>query len=499
MLMDKAHMTNLTVQESQGQPEAVSRASRAVQIIFVALCALCVLLPLVGMLWAQTNETTENRRLAEMPEITSEDGSFNVDILSDLGAYFEDHFAYRNELVALNAYLRTGLTATSPAPSVIYGQNGRLFYEGTLDDYTGAGTLSERGAENVAFNLMLMQGYVEAQGASFLFAIAPNKNSLYPENMPYYEIAGADRTVEKLEPLLEEQDVRYADLFSLFNEHDEDLYYLRDSHWNTKGALLVSDELIDELGRIQFGALPDAEAGERVDGYVGDLNKMLYPAWQIPEEDIAFEGLTWSFVESDAVDESWIETESGLGSHQVIEADLLMYRDSFANNLIPFLSTAYERAYYSKWVPYDLTQVAALGVRDVIIERAERHIGDLNESPAIMPAPRYGLDLDYLTQQGDLLAPYNVHVEEDGPYYRIEGALPQECGSDTEIYLEVSDGKSSMFFVPFHVTTEGSDFGFVAYLEKSAVAEGAACMVYGIDGSDIIAQGDIVLKEESQR
>lgn len=492
MPMDDAHMTHPTDSSER------ALVPRAALIAFVAACAVCLLLPLVGMLWAPTLTTTENRQLRPLPELVSEEGIPNASFLSGLGSCFEDHFAYRNELVALNAYLRTGLFATSPSPSVVFGEDGRLYYEGTLGEYTGTEVLTERGADNVAFNLMLMQGYVESQGASFAFAIAPNKNSLYSQEMPYYEMAGERRSIEVLEPYLEERDVRSVDLFALFEERGEDLYYLRDSHWNTKGALIVSEALIDGLGRIQFDGLPDPQEGSIVDGYVGDLNRMLYPAWPVPEEDFSFEGLDWAYVEGSAVDDSWIETRSGLPAHRVIDDSLLMYRDSFANNLIPFLSTAYERAYYSKWVPYDLTQVGALGVRDVVIERAERHIADLNEDPAIMPAPRFGLDLAIMSEgEGALEAP-SLSIEEDGPYYRVTGALPAECALGTEVYLEVADAQRSVYYVPFRVRVDANDFGFVAYLEKDAIMPGSTCAVYGIDGTSIIAKGKAVLEGEAK-
>ena len=132
-----------------------------------------------------TNVTTENKELSRFPSLRGEEG-WNRDYLSDLGTYFEEHFAFRQELVSANSELRSKLVKTSSEKKVVLGQNGWLYYSGTIGDYQGTRLLSERSLFNTAHNLAMMQGMTEALGSEFYYTISPNKNTLYGENMPYY-------------------------------------------------------------------------------------------------------------------------------------------------------------------------------------------------------------------------------------------------------------------------------------------------------------------------
>lgn len=479
-------------------PRKASRGLRAVRVAFVAACAAVCLVPLVGMAWAPTTATTENRELAAVPALV-EDGAVNTGYLSDWGAYFEDRFAFRNELVSANAELRSALFGVSATDSVVVGSDGWLYYGGTLSDFCGWDVLSGRAIDNIAFNLSLMQGYCEAQGATFTLAIAPNKNTLYPENMPYYYVAADEHALDLLKPALDERGVNYANLEEAFSSADETLYYLRDSHWNTKGALLAAETIMEAAGRPASG-LSGASAVE-VDGYVGDLNGMLYPTTAEPEADYSYESsLTWEYVEGGDVEDSWIATK-GEGS-----GTLLVFRDSFGNNMLQFFADAYDAAYFSKLVPYDLPQIGALGADDVVVERAERHLSDFGTDPAIMPAPSVALGLDPHAAgavAGGTLAESTASVAaegspdgaanavgrnepsaagegagslgvcRDGSYFVVQGVLPDMVAHpDTEIFVGVETGGATRWFVPFRIAAEGSDYGYKAFLPEGLL-EGA--------------------------
>ena len=73
---------------------------------------------------------------------------------------------------------------TSASKDVILGKQNWLYYKDTEDDYLGKNILSDAEIEIISNNIKMMQQYVEAQGAKFLFFIAPNKNSLYGQYMP---------------------------------------------------------------------------------------------------------------------------------------------------------------------------------------------------------------------------------------------------------------------------------------------------------------------------
>ena len=102
--------------------------------IFIILVFALLLVPFAGMSFWATNETTENTELAGWPALT-EDGKWNEAYLSEMGEYFEDHFAFRQYFVTANALLRGKVLKSSATDQVVVGTDDWLYYSGTLHSY----------------------------------------------------------------------------------------------------------------------------------------------------------------------------------------------------------------------------------------------------------------------------------------------------------------------------------------------------------------------------
>ena len=436
--------------------------------VFIAACLVMCLIPFGCMIFARTDTTTENKRLKEFPAVTAKDGALNTDFLKDMGAYFEDHFAFRQQLVTADAEVQSNVFRVSNVDTVIKGENGWLYYQATLDDYIGK-TMSGRNIRNVAHNLSVMQRYVESKGAKFLFAVAPNKNSLYGENMPYYDRvkAGSVRSHDLLEPKMAEEKIRYLDLFTLFEEQDETLYLKRDSHWNNKGAMLVYNAMLDALGKTHDDfASADVERAEKE---YGDLNKMLYPLSAKPEWNYYYTlPQAYRFTSrTTSVEDAWIETENPRA-----QGTLLMYRDSFGNTLIPILSEAFGKAGYSKLMPYDLAaDLDRCRPEYVIVEKVERNLNEYAEDPPVLPAREISLDVP--AEQGESAAAVTVEEPESNmTYWLFSGTVdPSAAGEDSEICLRLKTSAGEKTYEVFYTTKDDSDYGFAAYLPKTALTD----------------------------
>lgn len=478
---------------ASGEP-AGGRGLSIVQAAFVAVCAVVAILPLAGMLWAPTMDTTENRTLAELPSF-EEDGSLNAAFMSELGSYFEDHFAYRNEFVTANSKLRS-LLGTSPTDSVVLGDDGWLFYGGTNSDYLGKGRLNDREVENLAFDFSLVQGYCEANGADFVLAIVPNKNSIYPEKMPFYFGRSADGNVlDDLSSKLDEEQVGNVDLYSLLSEAkasdpDEALYYRLDTHWNQHGALLACERLMDVLGREdaaeRLSSLLESDSSET---HLGDLSEMLFPSDPQSEAAVSYDDATdYEVVEGaneiDTEASAWVEAE-GPG-----EGVLYMFRDSFAQNMVPFLSSVYSKSYYDWYVPFDYTKIQGKGVSDVVVEKAERNLADLAENPGIMPAPTFLLsEQEALSiQDGASSGAASPAMRKDGSFVVVEGVLPASLDLDRVdgVYVLAEDGSEATCHVPFRVTIDGDARGYRAYIYETDLAKAPSVGVVVQQGDNIV-------------
>ena len=265
--------------------------------------------------------------------------------------------------------LQTRLLCTSPAEDVIYGTDGWLYYAKTLDDYQNHATLTESEAQQLAQTVKSIQDYCESRGARFLFTIAPNKSSLYPEHMPArYLTEDADGSYERVLPYLGQEGVNYADLFSVFRAHANVLYYKTDSHWTNRGAALAHDYLMNTLGLPHTSFTDEEYTTER--SHSGDLYQMLYPKGTQKEETQVYQ-TSFSYVNPPRSDEDILMQTT---QENAPNGRLLLCRDSFGN-AHPFLAEDFREAIITRQMPYPLEQVQEGDT--VIIEIVERNLPNI--------------------------------------------------------------------------------------------------------------------------
>lgn len=434
--------------------------------VFCMLFFLLLAVPLVGMLWYKEPETTENKELAVSPELIS-DGTLNIHFLADLEAYFSDHFAYRQELVTANAVIMGQVFAQSSEELAIVGKDDWLYLKVTLDDYQGTNRMSERGIHNVATIIRLMQEYVETQGKQFVFASAPNKNTLYPQYMPYYYTRTTKpRNLERVTELFSEQEISYVDLQALFQGENEILYHTGDSHWNNKGAVMVQNALLNKLGvpHTDFMGFPVSIS----DDFEGDIDKILYPQNRHPEAEYDYSGyLTYEYAGTSDVTASTVETKQEQGNG----LRLLCFRDSFGNSLLPFLAQDFEYAKFCKAIPYRLDLMNRESYDVCIVELVERNLVNLIKFAPVMSAPLRAFTEGTEEYTSDMTTYEKNEYEEyfkysgvaDGEYIDDASPIYLRFSSDTVSYVVEATPSDESF-----VSGKPSDYGYVAYIGMQA-------------------------------
>ena len=348
-------------------------------ILFCILfCALC-LVPFLGMLLFGPSQAGSNEVLSKKPSLLEKSGGVNRDYLSELSAWFGDHFALRQGMITANAAMTAAVFQESAADNVILGRNGWLYYGDTLADFEGAAPMTERQLWCAAHTLALMQEYAASKGCAFLFTVAPNKNTLYPDAMPdRYEASAAASNLDRLTAVLAEEGVSYCDLLSVLAREETPVYYKTDSHWTGYGSALAHDALLAALGRETHLAEEDF----RMTPHLGDLYEMLYPAGRKTEDGLTLRrDRTFSYVGTvRGPDDLTIQTtaEDRTGS-------LLMFRDSFGNTLHADLAEDFGAALFSRSMPYDLTLLDQTQADTLMVEIVERNLVNLAEKPPVMP------------------------------------------------------------------------------------------------------------------
>lgn len=427
-------------------------------MIFIVVCMVLCLIPSVGMLFFPTTQTTENKAMAEAPVLIDQEGKLNMSFFQDFEQYFNEHMALRNEMVSADAKVQTGLFAESNVSGVISGSDGWLYYASTLNDYLGLDVMSDRELFNLANNIGVVQSYLRDRGIRFSFTIAPNKNTLYPENMPYYkdQIVDPRHSAKLLAPYLEKQKVSYVDLFAMFEAVEEPLYLMRDSHWNNKGALMAYDALMDRM-RLPHENYTSVEP-KLVRNENGDLNKMLYSFYG-PLEDNYDYGLSQAYTyekEDATVEDGWIVTKNPAGKR-----DLLMFRDSFANTLIPFFSNEFANAYYSKGEPNAMESlVEAYDPDCVVIQKVERNISKYLDSPPILTPTTAELPNKLTIANTDTTLTVDFCMY-DANYYQFAGNLDtQRMDPEAQVLVSV-DGTIYRSYLT-------GESGYLLYLKTDA-------------------------------
>ncbi len=347
--------------------------------LFCGLFLLICLIPAVFTVILGPGEAASNEVLAKKPKL-QRNGTFNFDVLSDSTAYFDSRFAFRQELITANAALTAAVFRESASDEVLLGQDGWLYYRDTLRDFEGSDPMTARQLWGAAHTLALIREYAESQGAHFLFTVAPNKNTLYPEYMPgQYERGAGPSDLERLTELLSEEDVPCCDLVSALSNSDEILYYQTDSHWTGYGSALAHDALMQQLQRPE--RLADEEF--RLEPHRGDLYEMLCPAGNDLEYGaVLTREREYSYVGTvRGADDMRIETEAADGT-----GSLLMFRDSFGNTLHADLAEDFAHAVFSRAMPIDLSLMED-DTDTLLIEIVERNLPRLSVNAPIMPAP----------------------------------------------------------------------------------------------------------------
>ena len=443
---------------------------------YIVLIMFLLVVPAVAIPFAPYDPDAELQDLSEWPAIAENDAP-NLNYLSEAGEWFDDHFAFRQQTIALDSKIQAGIFGTSTTDQVVVGSDGWLYYGGTMADYQRTIQMTNRQIDVAIHNLDLVNEFVNERGAKFLVAVAPNKNSLYNEYMPYYEMKGDGLSnLQRFQQAISHTGIPAVDLYEAFLSQPKSLYMKTDSHWNTEGALFAYNNMLDEIS-LDHNRYENSEITLNT-SYIGDIEAMLYPVWQTPEPSEIYEEAQ-QFVytnDADSAEDSFILTRSTDDSAN--ENSLLMFRDSFGISLLPFFASDFKEACFSRLVPYDLTQIDALNADVVIIERAERHLSYFATDAPLMPAPvRDNVFIDQLRSDDSISYFDNPSIEivEDGDFYKISGLLDPttSISSDSKILLSVDANGSESLYEAFLVdqgsTAQSGDneTGFVLYIDKN--------------------------------
>jgi len=236
----------------------------------------------------KVHSDSEKRVLAEMPGSALFFDDF-ASFRRAFESYFGDHLGLRSS--AINAYSTIKVRAfnVSPSDRALLGKDRWIYYwaQSRLklfpeDDFQGYYKYPLSTMDKWYVNHMAVFDMLRQQNIPYLMVIGPDKQSIYPEYLPYRIRRKAGlTTLDQFSRYAEKMQAKgFIELRSDLRAMKDDglVYWKSDSHWNERGFLHAYERIIDWLRDY----LPDLAPAMTADDFnftegqsQGDLAKII--------------------------------------------------------------------------------------------------------------------------------------------------------------------------------------------------------------------------------
>lgn len=355
-----------------------------IEIIFLTSFFVMIFLP---MSWVNKEEISqkENRALAKWKPLVNQDLKFNYNFGKDVDNYFSDRFLMRNLLIKLY-YTQFIINKNLRTNKVIKGKDNWLFHgvPSALNMYKKENLFSQENIELVAKTLQQYDNYCRKNNKKFYFYIAPSKSMVYSEF--YSELIKQNKESKSLAEQLVEYlnkntsvKVIYPKKALIENKDKSLLYWKTDTHWNEYGAYIGYQELMDKINKEDN--LKELKINKFVETIEkqGDLDKHLPKIISIKEYDSYKVPVVPKEIYTCKITQDVTDVQNCNG--KLNNKSLLMFRDSFTINLIPYLASTFKKSKFV-WQPevdFNLMQDADIVVLEMVEVNLPRLIGDKTE------------------------------------------------------------------------------------------------------------------------
>lgn len=332
---------------------------KAINYIFIIVCASIILVPILYFNWEPNQiSKSENRQLAELGSLKDGFSTF----MKSVDSYVNDRIGFRDQAVQLNREV-TIKYLNYRHDKVLLGDDGWLFYYEDLQDYTGTNNSAASVDRYIAI-LKRIDAWCKERDIQFVFAVGPNKSTIYYDYMPEYvrqaEVTLLDSLLEKAE---QEDLLIVCPKQELLDHKDEQELYMRlDTHWNSLGSRYMLEQLIDalELPEYDFSISTTQTAS-------GDLLSMLAIG------DIGVTSVTTDVPLAEGATIEKVPETRHLIIHSENTEDFVCYRDSFSQALEAYYTYYFNGPMYWTFA-IDFDYVEDVKPAYLILECVERYI-----------------------------------------------------------------------------------------------------------------------------
>ena len=352
--------------------------------IITSFFILIIISPLIGWLLGINMELAENRILSQKPAISFM-SVLNNDFYAQYEEYFNEHFIYRAWLIKAKNWTDYQIFNTSPSPKVYVGTNGWLYYH---DDFRDDCNIEEK-MDELAQQLHNLETVIEASGRKFMFIVAPNKSTIYPEYTGFTSLkkcskSGYEYLLDAFKKYPVNNFIRFEDLLTA-SKKEHQLYFKLDTHWNLYGAEIVCKAILKHLSADSWSELyPKIESSSvNRSGDLADimgLSSFLHETADTPDKIHYLSEIKVDNLKPLENGRPHFRVIAKPPSDKYLLPRVLFIRDSFMTLPLELLQGSFEQL-YAIWTPNLLTQEVLDEIRGsdiVILEIVERDLPAIN-------------------------------------------------------------------------------------------------------------------------
>jgi alginate O-acetyltransferase complex protein AlgJ len=220
-----------------GGIRTIRMRDRLLSILFVLCIGLPAVLGAVGL--ARTSPEDERRALIDAPSFPGSLKHWRI-YAAELDAYLADRIGLRPFLVAAARQLNFALNLRT-INVVLQGKDGWLYWAGEqeVERHTGLRLLSTDEIDRWLAAVESYRRWLAARGIRFVFVIAPDKMTIYPEHLPDgLTLASIGPADQLMAALASRRQIDAVDLRPVLMaaKSTGEVYYHADTHWTPPGA-----------------------------------------------------------------------------------------------------------------------------------------------------------------------------------------------------------------------------------------------------------------------
>lgn len=294
----------------------------------------------------------EKRKFAPKP-VFSQTTSIK-DYINKFEAYFKDHFGFRDEFIFVYSYVKYSVFKMSPSNQVLVGKDGWLFFtsESILTDWKGVSPFTSAEIKKWRAVIESRKRLADKLSIKYIVVVIPSNLEIYPEKLPSYLGTRAKETridqffkAMNTEPKLPSLDLREA---LLKVKEKWGIWNKLDSHWAAWGAYYGYVEIVSKFLEPHLGihALKETDIAMTKEEQSGDLARLINLEGSLKNIVPVLDNSNADFKDRDPVRYKE-HTQSRVTIHKNKKLPrALIFRDSFGEQLIPYLSQHFSEVVY---------------------------------------------------------------------------------------------------------------------------------------------------------